>query len=296
MVVAILEPLIPKANDGGMAAFAPASVRDDRVLPLTRIVAYTIVPFLVVAFAVLYPVPTDTGRLFAWHIVPTLTPMILGSAYLGGAYFFLRAGRAQSWSVIKGGFVPVAVFASLMGIATIVHWDKFNHHHVAFWLWAFLYFTTPFLVFWTWSTNRRFGELPADDGRELPPLAARMTAAVGGLALAVGLFLFAIPSAAIRIWPWQLTPLTSRVLGAVFCLGLAGVGTLFDRRWTSARLPFEVALIMLTLILVAGLRAHAELDAGNPLTWLFAAGFAGLIIAVGGLYGRMERRSAVGAP
>jgi hypothetical protein len=129
--------------------------RDDRVLPLTRAVAYAIVPFLVVAFVVLYPVPGDTQHLFAWHIVPTLTPMVLGSAYLGGAYFFLRAGQARRWSAVKAGFVPVAVFASRMGIATIIHWDRFNHRHVAFWLWALLYFTTPLLIFWVWWRNRR---------------------------------------------------------------------------------------------------------------------------------------------
>ena len=48
-------------------------------------------PFLVVAFAVLYPWPGDTDRLFAWHIRPTMTAMVLGSAYLGGAWFFVHA-------------------------------------------------------------------------------------------------------------------------------------------------------------------------------------------------------------
>ena len=129
--------------------------RDDRVLPLTRGVAWFIVPFLIVAFAVLWPVPTDTDTLFAWHIVPTLTPMILGSAYLGGAYFFVRAGRASQWHAVKGGFIPVALFATLLGIATIIHWDKFHHGHVAFWLWSGLYFTTPFLVAYVYLTNRR---------------------------------------------------------------------------------------------------------------------------------------------
>ncbi len=99
-------------------------------------VAYAVAPFLVVGFAVVYPRPDDTGRLFAWNIAPTLTAMVLGSAYLGGAYFFLRAGRARAWHTVKGGFVPVAVFATLMGIATVVHWGRFNHQHVAFWLWA----------------------------------------------------------------------------------------------------------------------------------------------------------------
>src|ERR1700742_975104 len=102
------------AEVGPCQSTAMASAeRDDRVLPLTRGVAWFIVPFLVVAFSVLWPVPTDTDALFAWHIVPTVTPMILGSAYLGGAYFFVRAGRATQWQAIKGGFVPVAIFATL---------------------------------------------------------------------------------------------------------------------------------------------------------------------------------------
>jgi hypothetical protein len=67
---------------------------DDRVLPLTRGIAAFIVPFLVVAFAVLYLWPGDTDRLFAWPIRPTMTAMVLGSAYLGGAYFFVCAARA----------------------------------------------------------------------------------------------------------------------------------------------------------------------------------------------------------
>jgi uncharacterized membrane protein YqhA len=62
-------------------------VRDDRVLALTRWVSLVIIPFLVVAFVVLVPWPGDTGRLFAWQIKPILTPMVLGSVYLGGAYF-----------------------------------------------------------------------------------------------------------------------------------------------------------------------------------------------------------------
>ena len=186
------------------------------------------------------------------------------------------------------GFVPVAVFASLMGIATILHWDKFHHGHVAFWLWVLLYFTTPFLIVLVWLRNRRH-DVPADaDELLLPILAARVIAAVGGLALVWGLFLYLLPAAAIALWPWSLTPLTARVLGAVTCLGLAGIGARVERRWSSARLPLQVAGVMLTAILVAGVRAHAEFDPGNVLTWLLAAGFVVVAAAVAALYGRME--------
>ena len=50
----------------------------------------------------------------------------------------------------------MALFATLLGVATVVHWDRFNHGHVAFWLWAGLYFTAPFLVVAAWLANRRY--------------------------------------------------------------------------------------------------------------------------------------------
>lgn len=264
---------------------------DDRVLAMTRALAWFITPFLLVAFAMLWPVPSDTDALFAWSITPTLTPMILGAAYLGGAYFFIRAARATRWHTVKGGFVPVTTFATLLGVATILHWDKFHHRHVAFWLWAGLYFTTPILVALAYLRNRRH-DAPADPhALRLPVIATWLIAGTGVLALATGLFLFTAPGTAIRYWPWHLTPLTAQVLGAVFCLGLAGIGVLADSRWTSARIPLQVAGIMLILILIAGLRAHTELAAGNVLTWLFTAGFGTLAIALATLYLRMQRAS-----
>jgi protein-S-isoprenylcysteine O-methyltransferase Ste14 len=79
----------------------PGSGRDDRVRPATRWLSAAIIPFLVVAFVVLYPVPDDTERLFAWPVKPTMTPMILASVYLGGAYFFLRAATARQWHTVR---------------------------------------------------------------------------------------------------------------------------------------------------------------------------------------------------
>jgi hypothetical protein len=264
---------------------------DDRVLPVTRAVSLAIIPFLVLAFVVLYVWPRDTDRLFAWPIKPPLTPMILGSVYLGGAYFFLRAARASRWHTIKGGFPPVATFATLMGIATIVHWQKFNHAHVAFWLWAALYFTTPFLVAGVWLANRRREDRSPVDDVVVPETMARIIGAVGVLAVATGLFLFLFPQLAIDLWPWMLTPLTARVMGAIFALGLAATGAFTERRWSAFRIMLQVEMLMLVLILVGGIRAAGDLDSSNVLTWLLAAGFALLVVASIVLYARMEQRT-----
>ncbi|MDQ1647192.1 MAG: hypothetical protein QOJ50_3376, partial [Cryptosporangiaceae bacterium] len=81
-----------------------------------------------------------------------------------------------------------------------------------------------------------------------------------------------------------------RVLGAIFCLGVAGIGAPLDRRWSSARIPVQVAGVMLVLILAAGIRARDEIDPHNALTWILAAGFTGVTAALAGLYVRMERQ------
>src|SRR4029077_10422999 len=88
------------------------------------------------------------------------------------------------------------------------------------------------------------------------------------------------PDEAIDVWPWPLTRLTARMLGAIFALGLAGLGAWRERRWSPARILLQVAGVMVLLILVAGIRARHEFDASNVLTWLFAAGFC--VTAAGG--------------
>jgi hypothetical protein len=266
-------------------------VDDNRVLRTTRGVAAVIIPFLVLAFVVLDGWPRDTARLFAWPIKPPLTPMVLGAVYLGGAYFFARAVPATGWHTIKGGFPPVATFATLMGIATILHWGKFTHSHLAFWLWAGLYFTTPFLIAGVWIVNRRFEDRTAEGDVLVPEAMARIIGAIGVLAAVMSAFLFLFPGRAIEIWPWTLTPLTARVMGAIFALGLAAIGAFTERRWSAYRLLVQVEMIMLALILVSGIRGAADWDPSNLLTWLFAGGFVGVLVASVVLYVRMQRLS-----
>ena len=270
---------------------AATHARQDRVLSSTRTVAVIIIPFLVLAFSVLVPWPSDTRQLFAWQIRPSMSAMVLGSVYLGGAYFFVRAARATRWHTVAGGFLPVATFASLMGITTILHWNRFLHGNVAFWLWVALYFTTPFVVLAVFLRNQREYSTSTDEEPKLTSAAARAIVVAGGLSGLMATYLYLFPYRAIDIWPWHLTALTARMLGAIFTLGLAGLGAARERRWSAARILVQVAGVMLFLILVAGVRAHREFDPANVLTWLFAAGFAATALAMLVLYARMEARA-----
>ncbi|HEY7176989.1 MAG TPA: hypothetical protein VH442_18915, partial [Micromonosporaceae bacterium] len=160
-----------------------------------------------------------------------------------------------------------------------------------FWLWAGLYSTTPFLVLAAWLRNRRLDRQVSAEDLLLPAGATWALALVGAAAVVTGAVLYLWPAAAMRFWPWSLTPLTARTLGAVLCLGVAGLGAPIDRRWTVARIPLQAAFVMLVLMFVAGLRAHAQFDAGNALTWVFLVGFIAVIVAIAVLSWRMDQRA-----
>ena len=254
--------------------------RDDRVLPTTRGLAAFIAPFLIAGFVLLYVLPGETGRLWAWPIQSHLTSMLLASAYLGGCYFFLRVLLVeQRWAAVRAGFVSVALFAALLGVATIEHWDKFSHGNPAFWLWAGLYFSAPLLVVAAWLANQRYAARPAPDEPRLGHVARVVAAGTGALAVLTGAWLFLAPERAIGVWPWALTPLTAKVVGATFCLGAAGLVVLLDGRWESVRLMRRVQLVMFVLIAGAVFRARQEFLTDRPLTWVMGAGFVALFVA-----------------
>jgi hypothetical protein len=252
-------------------------IRDDRVLRYTRVLSLCIVPFLVAGFVILYLFPLHTARLWAWPLRPTMTSMVLASAYLGGSYFFVRAGLEHRWHVLSPGLLSVATFATLLGIATVLHWNKFSHGNPAFWIWSALYFAAPFLVLGAWLANRRYADLARDD--LVAPAVRTVVTAVGVLAVLQGAAMYLWPTTFVRLWPWTLTPLSCRTLAAVCCLGGAGIGFWRNARWSTLCRMLEVEIVMVGLILVAALRAHDQLDASKPLAWPMLAGFSILFLA-----------------
>jgi hypothetical protein len=261
-------------------------MKTDRILPATRVVAVLVIPFLVVAFVILYLFPHDTERLFAWKIGPPMTAMMLGAAYAGGIYFFGRLLLARQWHRVKAGLGPVMTFAGLLGIATILHWDRFTHNHVAFWAWAGLYFTTPFIVLGVWLANRGQDPRRVEAGEATIPTPIRLViGAVGALALAVSALLFLQPAVMITAWPWTLSPLTARVMSAMFALpGLVGLGVALDARWSAAQIILEAQGLSIALILLAVVLAWSDFDPAQPATWLFIGGLAAMLAGIAGLY------------
>ena len=257
-------------------------MRDDRVFPATRLLGAVIVPFLVVAFALLYFFPDDTRHWFAWDVQPTITPLIMGAGYIAGAYFFVRVARESHWHRIQVGFLPVTAFTLFMAIGTFNHLDRFATAHVAFWIWVGLYVVTPVLVPLAWLRNRATDPgTPEPNEPPLPGFVRPSLLAVGALQSAVALVLLVSPSTMIEHWPWQLTPLTAQTLGGWFALpGVTALMMGLDGRWTAIRITLESQLIGLALILLGTARAWDDVDTSNPVAYVFVAGIAGLFVAL----------------
>ena len=244
------------------------------------ILAVLLVPVLAVAFIILYVLPQDVGgNIFAWPVAPQMTAMMLGATYMGGAYFFAAVVLSRQWRHAWLGLLPVTAFAATLGIATLVHWDRFVHERFTFQIWAFLYFTVPFILPVLWYRNQRLAA-GANVEREVELLPASRWAfgALGAILTIASLLLFLFPEAMIATWPWTLTPLTARIMAAMFILpGLADLSVAYDGSWSGARYILQAQAFTIILMLIAVYVARADFDWGQPASWIFAGGL-GLIL------------------
>lgn len=284
-----------------------AAGQDDRILPLTRWVAWIVIPFLAAAFIILYVDGQHLEQWFSWQIPSRLTTALMGAGYIGGAYFFLRVGfgRKQrqiqldtgqggnsnlqisaptpSWHEVHLGYGPVTLFTIFMLLATVLHWDKFLTDNWPFWVWLVIYVVTPLLVPLVWLINRgRDPGMPEPGDRLVPGWLRIIMGAAGLILLLLTTAAFIYPDVLINMWPWTLTPLTARVMAGFHAI--LGVGALVmasDQRWSAWRIPMQSIVVWYGLMLLALFLHQAELGAAGMLNWytfFVLSGLVGLLL------------------
>jgi hypothetical protein len=277
---------------------APTEDRDGRILPATRWASLVVFAILVPALVILWGMPDRTADAWAWTIKPDMTPIFLGAGYGAGAYFFLRTFLARQFHPSAAGIFGAAFFATLMLIATIIHWDRFNHGDaplvgaLVFYGWVGVYIVSPVVVLALWWFNRRTDPgRPAPGEAIVPAWVRRLALAFACGAFAAAAMSFLAPTEAIDIWPWSLTPLTSRVLGSF--TAQVGVGALLlslDPRWSAWKLCVQTYWVATALLLVGAIRAWDDFDTGNVMTYLYVGGLLAGDVALLLLYQSMTRQ------
>lgn len=226
----------------------------------------------------------ETDRWFSWTIDPPLSAAALGAFYWAAFALLLSAARSPSWAGMRPVVYPVLAIATVLLAVTLIHLERFDLDSVfgLFWLGAYI-LAPPLLVYGI--VNRREGEAgQTTAGRPLPRALRAAVAVEGGAVLLVASVMLVAPDAAADFWPWTLTPLTSRALGA-FALGVGLVAMLVARE--NELIVFEgmaAAYTALGVLQLFALGVHSEDLGGDELaTTVYAVMLAA--IAMTGLYG-----------
>ena len=129
----------------------------------------------------------------------------------------------------------------------------------------------------------------------MPQWARFSLAVAGGLSFAIGIVIFVEPSLAIDHWPWDLTPLTARVVGSFLALNVGWAAAALDGRWSAIRIPALSQVAGLTLLLVGILRGRDDLYTDRATTWIYLGALVGMLALLSWLVVTMSRRRAAGS-
>ena len=263
---------------------------NDRIQPVTRIIAVIVVPFLWMAFLILFFNPDSSGERFAWTIKPHMTAMYIGAGYLGGSWLFIKAIFDKRWHHVQAGFLPITAFTWFMLIATFLHWDRFSHGQLGFTLWLILYLVTPFLIPAVWYYNRKqdLGQPDENDITTPPNIRLFLKLVSAGLLLYV-IAGFINPEFIINTWVWTLSPLTARVLCGWFALLGIGAYTMSnEERWSGWKVPMGSIVIWHILVFVAAFMNPSDFKTGLINWYTVAIGV--MLIGIFIFYPMMEMK------
>ena len=231
-----------------------------------RILAVLVAPVVVAAGIILYLFPGRTAQLFAWPIAPTMTPIVMGAGYLAATWFFFRLWRASTWASVAAVLSGIFVFTVVMLASTMLHWDRFSHGKVTFWLWLVVYLLSPFAVAGVIFLHRRHRDPPEHSVIVSGASRALFTVIFAAMAM-VALALISWPSLTINYWPWKLSPLTSCVLGGwIAVLAVGGLQMSRSAQWIRWPVALETGALWFTLIAIALPGARGDFTTQQGLT------------------------------
>jgi len=245
-------------------------------------IRFVALPLLFIAGFQLYILSEKTDFYFAWTIALPLT-----AAFMGAGYWAALIASYLSWwqtapvSLRVTG--PSSIAATvLLGIATFLHLDKFHLDAPALltrfvtWVWILVYVGAPLVFLWLWFVYGR----STDDTMGAKPFPAWVRSGYllqAVLTLLAGLLLFLAPASVIPFWPWALTPLTARVVGAwMVAYGLSCVAVNRENNTSNAYGTRASLLAFCILQFIVLGRYFSDFDMTKPLAWAYL-----LVVGVG---------------
>jgi hypothetical protein len=225
---------------------------------------------VVLAGVQVFVFPLRTAEWFAWTINPPMTAVFLGASYWSSAAVEWTAATRRTWAEARVAVPGVFVFTTLTLVVTLVHLDRFHlgsEHAPATravtWVWIAIYAAVPVLMAVLWWRQSRLPGADPPRRRPLPRLVRATLLAQALVLVPLGIALLVAPEAVAPAWPWALSALTGRAVGA-WLLSLGVVAAHALREGDVARiLPATIgSLVFVVLQGVALLRHGSDLTGG----------------------------------
>jgi hypothetical protein len=219
-----------------------------------------------------------------------MTAAFLGAGYLASFILEFLAYREKTWANARIAVRSVLIFTTLTLIATILHFDRFHLNSpvfsamVAAYLWLAIYIAVPIALLILFIYQIRLQGSTPKRKATLFTWMRLVLVAQGIIMLVTGMILFLSPATAFTFWPWALTPLTSRAIGA----WLLGIGVIaLHMTWENDHKRNRIAYIsyaVLGILQAASLVRYAgEVNWSTTGSWIYLI-FVISIISTG-LYG-----------
>jgi hypothetical protein len=232
----------------------------------------------------------QTATSFAWTIQSFMTAAFLGAGYLSSFLLEFLAYKEKTWANARVAVPSVFLFTTLTLVATLLHLDKFHLNSpivsavVAAYLWLAIYIAVPIallilLIYQIWLHG-----LAPKRKATLYTWMRLVLAAQGAIMLVTGITLFLSPATASTFWPWALTPLTSRAIGA----WLIGIGVIaLHMTWENDHGRNRIAYISYAVLGI--LQAFSLVRYAGEVNWSMAGSWVYLLFVISiipiGLYG-----------
>lgn len=233
---------------------------------------------VVVAGVLLVVFSEDTDRLFAWTITSPLTATFLGGMYLGAMVIELTASRERSWANARVAVPAVWAFTTLTLVITVIHRDRFHFDdpravtRTGTWVWLLVYAAVPLVLSAAWLWQLRAPGTEPSKLRELPSTMRRGFFGSGAAMVGLGVGLLLAPSRLGSTWPWTLTDLTGRAVGAwMVGLGILALHSAQENDVRRLRGVFAAMVAWGLLSWTALGRYSDEADWNAPPAWLFVS-------------------------
>jgi hypothetical protein len=245
-------------------------------LTITRIMLF-VAALLVFAVGIsLYLFTAQTDRYFAWTVSSLLTAAFLGGSYWSAAVLEFLSARERPWVNSRPSIPAVTIFTFLTLIVTLAHIDKFHFDapllitRAGTWFWLIVYASVPIILTILFILQVRAPGEDAPRARPLSGWSRTLLLLFAAIFLLLGAGLLIAPAVVAPIWPWSLSALTGRAVGAwLIGLGTATGQAAWENDLQRVRAVMASFITFTFLQILALMRYSSEVNWSSPSSWLY---------------------------